>query len=178
MFKGSVQNGLSPFIENSIIPPKQKEIVVGLPIRLIIPEINFNSNIEQVGLIANNTLGVPKGRNDVAWFDAGTRPGNIGSAVIDGHYGWWANDGLPAVFNNLPKLHKGDYIYVEDNKGIMISFVVSKIQIYNPQSDSAKVFSSNDGKSHLNLITCEGIWNNVTKTYSNRMVVFTNKVTI
>ncbi len=161
-----------------ITSPKPIQESSALPIRLIIPAINFNSKIENVGLVANNTMGVPVGREDVAWYDLGPIPGNIGSAVIDGHYGWWANTGAPAVFNNLSKLHKGEKIYVENSNKKITSFLVSKIQIYTPNSNSTKIFNSNDGKSHLNLITCEGVWNNTTKTYSNRTVVFSNKINV
>ena len=58
-------------------------------------------------------MDVPKQPDDVAWFDLGFRPGQKGSAVIDGHSGW--KDNRPAVFDNLSKLKNGDKIYVEDN---------------------------------------------------------------
>jgi len=31
---------------------------------------------------------------------------------------------------------------------------------------------SNDGKAHLNLITCAGVWDEVEKSHSSRLVVF------
>lgn len=39
-----------------------------------------------------------------------------------------------------------------------------------------EIFFSKDGKSHLNLITCGGVWNKVTKHYPDRLVVFTERV--
>jgi hypothetical protein len=38
------------------------------------------------------------------------------------------------------------------------------------------VFASNDGGAHLNLITCAGEWNKGKKSYSERLVVFADKV--
>jgi len=48
-------------------------------------------------------MDVPKGLNNIGWFNLGPRPGENGNAVIDGHYGVWKN-GKGAVFNNLHKL--------------------------------------------------------------------------
>jgi LPXTG-site transpeptidase (sortase) family protein len=119
-------------------------------------------------------MGTPKGPFDVAWFNLGPRPGEVGSAVIAGHYGRWKN-GSGSVFDNLNRLKKGDKIYIEDKKGSIVTFVVRESKIYNPNANAADVFYSMDGKAHLNLITCEGIWDNVRKTYSNRLIVFTDK---
>lgn len=146
----------------------------GLPVRLKIPNINVDAVIEYVGLASDGTMDVPKGPANVAWFNLGPRPGNIGSAVIAGHYGSWKS-GAESVFDNLNKLRKGDKIYVEDEKGVIITFVVRESRIYDPKVNASNVFSSSDGKAHLNLVTCEGVWDNVHKTYSNRLVVFTDK---
>jgi LPXTG-site transpeptidase (sortase) family protein len=118
-------------------------------------------------------MGVPAGPDDVAWLDLGPRPGEKGSAVIAGHEGW--KDGIAAVFDNLGKLHVGDKIYVLDDQGTKATFVVRKMQTYNQNGDVPEVFASNDGKVHLNLITCEGTWNAAQKSYSNRFVVFTDR---
>jgi sortase (surface protein transpeptidase) len=82
---------------------------------------------------------------------------------------------MPAVFDNLYRIQKGDKIYIEDNNGIIISFVVRGSQKYGSKADALNVFYSNDGKSHLNLITCTGIWDKIWKSRSDRLVVFTDK---
>jgi LPXTG-site transpeptidase (sortase) family protein len=145
-----------------------------LPIRLEIPEIGVNSALEYVGLTAQGAVAVPAGPKNAAWFYLSPTPGNIGSAVIVGHDGW--KDGIPAVFDNLYELKKGDKVYVEDDTGVTTTFVVTAIQSYNQYADATTVFTSSDGKAHLNLITCEGVWNPATQSYSNRIVVFTDKV--
>lgn len=50
-----------------------------------------------------------------------------------------------------------------------------EIRSYDPTVDASGIFGSNDGKAHLNLITCEGIWDATKKSYSKRIVVFTDK---
>lgn len=141
-----------------------------LPVRLKIPEIGVDAAVEYVGLTLDGAMGAPKGRTDVAWFNQGPRPGEKGSAVIDGHEGW-KND-LPAVFDNLNQLKTGDEILVQDEAGAVKTFVVRDIKTFDKSGNAASVFASSDGKSHLNLITCEGVWNAALKSYSNRLIVF------
>lgn len=146
----------------------------GLPIRLKIPKIKVDAVLDHVGLTLDGAVGTPKGPSTAAWFALGPRPGDNGSAVITGHYGHWKS-GEGSVFDDLSKLRKGDSLSVEDEKGAAAAFVVREIRRYDPEADASDVFSSNDGKPHLNLITCEGEWNDVSKTYSRRLVVFTDK---
>src|SRR3989338_9750705 len=115
-------------------------------------------------------MDAPTNPLDVAWFNLGPFPGEVGSSVIAGHSGYSNNK--KAVFDNLNKLQKGDKIYVEDKKGIVHTFVVREFRDYDPESDATDVFFSDDGKAPLNLITCEGIWNEITKSRSQRLVVF------
>ncbi|MDP1709889.1 MAG: class F sortase, partial [Candidatus Komeilibacteria bacterium] len=80
-----------------------------------------------------------------------------------------------SVFDDLHKLKPGDKIYVKDDKGETISFVMRGSERYDPQADAADVFNSKDIKSHLNLVTCEGVWNEVAESYPKRLVVFADK---
>ncbi|HUX35926.1 MAG TPA: sortase [Candidatus Paceibacterota bacterium] len=145
-----------------------------LPIRLKIPKINVDAPIISVGITSDGTMGVPKGPAEVAWFDLGPRPGEVGSAVIAGHFGPWKSGG-GSVFDDLNKLSKGDKLYVDDGNGTTFIFVVREIRILGKNDDGSVVFNSSDGKAHLNLVTCEGTWDKVLKTYSNRLVVFADE---
>lgn len=153
------------------LAPEQKGI--GLPLRIKIPRINVDAAIEQVALTPQKAMDVPKGPADAAWFSLGPRPGEKGSAVITGHFGW--KDGIPAVFDNLYQLRKGDILYVEDDTGAVLSFVVRERRVYDREAEVKDIFGSVDGKAHLNLITCKGAWDKVQKSYSHRLVVFTDK---
>lgn len=146
----------------------------GIPIRLKIPSINVDAALESVGLTGEGRVDVPKDLVNAAWFNQGPRPGEKGSAVIDGHFG--SKNGVPAVFRNLSALQKGDKIYVEDEDGTTTTFVVRELRTYDPDAETSDVFGSNDGKAHLNLITCEGTWDKTEKTFSDRLVVFTDAV--
>ena len=172
----SIHRGSALIIENAAALPSQEQVTPpvqessDLPVRLKIPGINVDSAVEYVGLTPDRAMDVPQERSNVAWFNLGPRPGESGTAVMAGHYG-----GKASVFDNLYKLRKGDKIYVEDGKGATTTFVVRESRRYDPKADASDVFGSNYGKSHLNLITCEGAWNKVSKSYPERLVVFTDR---
>jgi LPXTG-site transpeptidase (sortase) family protein len=159
---------------NTALPPSEQEKIDPLsPVRLKIPKINVDAAIESVGLTPDGAVGVSKSPSKAAWFNLGPRPGENGSSIIDGHFGW--KNGIPAVFDNLYKLKKGDKIYVENKNGLITTFIVRDFLNYDPKAEALDVFSSSDGKAHLNLITCGGTWNTVEKTHSKRLVVFADK---
>lgn len=161
-------------VEKTVVPQKPEEqVVFGLPVRLRIPNINVDAAIEQVGVTSRGAMDVPKGPDGAAWFKFGPRPGERGSSVIAGHYGW--KNQIPAVFDNLHELQKGDKLYVEDENGVIITFVVRESRRYNAKGNASDVFGSIDGKAHLNLITCEGVWSKVSESRPGRLVVFADK---
>jgi LPXTG-site transpeptidase (sortase) family protein len=148
-------------------------VQAGVPIRLMIPGIQVNALIDSVGLTSDGTMDIKKNPDELAWYNLGPRPGDKGNAVIAGHYGW--DNGKGSVFNDLHTLQTGDTFSVIDEKGTEHLFVVRNTQSYDPAADATLIFRSSDGKAHLNLITCEGVWNNATRTYSRRLVVFGDK---
>ena len=142
----------------------------GLPVRLKIPVIGVDTAIEDAYITPDGRMDVPAGSVNVAWYALGPRPGQIGSAVIGGHFG--IDNGVPKVFYLLNNLKANDKVYVVDDKGNTLTFTVRSIRVFGRNDDSTPVFLSNDGLSHLNLITCEGIWNRINDTYPDRRVVF------
>lgn len=144
-----------------------------LPIRLKIPSIAVDAPITHAGFTTAGAMDAPKSQGDVAWFSRGPRPGAIGSAVMSGHYGWVNKRG--SVFNKLNTLRAGDKLYVIDEKQKTTTFVVRKSQEYTKDADALAVFSSRDGKSHLNLVTCSGTWVQSLQTYTHRLVIFADK---
>ncbi|HSW88382.1 MAG TPA: class F sortase [Candidatus Saccharimonadales bacterium] len=140
--------------------------------RLIIPAIHIDAKIQNVGITPEGVMEVPKNIAYVGWFDLGPRPGELGSAVIAGHLN--GKNGESGIFANLSKLQKGDKLYIAESDGTLISFLVKERLSYDP-GYAENVFSKND-TAHLNLITCEGIWDNVKKSYSKRLVIFSDIV--
>lgn len=143
---------------------------VGIPVHLTIAKAGVNAEVEQIGLTPDGALDTPKIPMNAGWFNLGPKPGQVGSSVIDGHYNWF--NGAKGVFENLHLVGVGDTISVLDANGATTTFIVVKTQIYNASANAYDVFTSTDGKSHLNIITCEGVWDSVSQNYSSRLVVF------
>lgn len=160
--------------ENTKASTEKATSSAGLPSRLKIPAIGVDARIEEVGLTSSGAMDTPDGPVDVGWYSLGTRPGEVGSSVIAGHFGW--KNQTPAVFDNLHKLQKGDKIYVENKQEATETFVVREIRLYDKDADATNVFFSHDGVAHLNLITCTGPWNTSENTRATRLIVFTDKV--
>jgi len=154
---------VKPQVEKKVV----KEIF-GVPIRLKIPSINVDVIVESVNLTPEGAMDTPHTAFHVGWFDLGPMPGEKGSAVIAGHVD--EKNGEDGVFANLNKLKVGDTVYIENDKGMFLSFTVRESQLYNP-GYADEVFGRDDA-THLNLITCDGVWDGVKKSYTKRLVVF------
>jgi len=173
--KNSINNLSTISNENKSIAGIGNSIGPGLPIRLTIPSINVDAQVINVGLAKDGSVGVPEGPYQVAWFKLGPRPGEKGSAIITGHFGPWKS-GAHSVFDNLHELKPGDKIYIKEDSGASLTFMVKESRVYNPNESLPEVFNKNDG-TYLNLITCNGDWVATQKTYTKRLVIFTQMVT-
>ncbi len=118
-------------------------------------------------------MDVPSHPDNVGWYNLGSRPGEIGSAVLAGHLDWY--NGKTAVFQHLDRLRKGDTLSVETDNGRFLLFVVREIRTYQPTEYAPEVFQKSDGR-HLNLVTCGGTWDSARKMYSKRRVIFTDAI--
>src|ERR1035437_9966375 len=74
-------------------------IPINPPVRLVVVAIGLDTVIMPAGLTSNGDMDISDNPDEVAWYQLGTKPGQRGSAVIAGHYGW--KDGHGSVFNNL-----------------------------------------------------------------------------
>lgn len=141
------------------------------PVRLLIPSLNIDAAVQEVGVTARGNMGVPSNYTDVGWYRWGPAPGAKGSAVIDGHVD--NGFGLSGVFKKLSELQKGDSVYVTTREQVTLHFVVTGIERYPYESAPTELVFSRQDKARLNLITCEGRWVAADKTYNQRLVVYT-----
>ncbi|MEO8105001.1 MAG: class F sortase [Candidatus Saccharibacteria bacterium] len=163
--------------EKVVVPSNQAspaplEINRGIPVRLQIPSIGVDAPVEYTGVNAAGDMVAPTGTSSVGWYKLGAIPGNVGSAVMDGHV--VGPKGEPAVFARLNKLKPGDQIMVVDAKGLAATFVVREVRTYSETEQHDAVFNSTSG-THLNIITCAGEWDSAQRHYLNRFVVFADK---
>ncbi len=147
-----------------------------LPLRLDIPSLHIDAAVQDVGVKPDGSMGTPNNFTDVAWYKYGTVPGEIGSAVIDGH----VDNGLSlaGVFKHLNNIEVGDEVDVQTESGKTLRFTVAAIADYDYKSvPTNQLFNASD-VPRLNLITCDGAWVKGEKTYDHRLVVYTTLTSI
>lgn len=162
---------LPPEIAQEVINKDQTTLPILVStefMRLIIPKINLNAEVKQVGITSKGNMAAPRKFSEVGWYKYGVYPGFTGSAVLAGH----VDNGiaLPAVFSNLKDLIVGDDIYMNVKDGEKLHFVVVGHTVYNFDSAPKEVFAEKNGK-FLKLITCTGNWLKEFRTHDKRLVV-------
>lgn len=144
------------------------------PKTLLIPSIDVEADVEHVGVTLSGNMSVPREFENVGWMRHGPEPGSIGNAVMAGHLD--TGSGKEAVFYNLKNIKIGDEVFVLNEENEKLRFIVKKIELvdYNnpPKETIDQIFGASDVPM-LNLITCDGTWIPEERTYSNRLVIFT-----
>ncbi len=158
-------------VGNTSIPQAAQKI--GVPVYVQIPSIQVAAIIEPVGITPEGAMDVPQDPNDVAWYKFGPKPGEKGSAVIDGHLD--GEQGLTAVFKDLDKVVVGGTVEIKDESNKILKFVIRDKKLYDVGADTTAIFKKDDG-IYLNIITCAGEWDKQAHDYTKRLVVFTELV--
>lgn len=143
-----------------------------LPRLISIPALGVKARVLQVGVDGNNELLTPKSIYDTAWYTASVKPGEPGTAIIDGHY---VGPTTKGVFSRINTLKTGDTVAIERGDGQKITFRVTGVEtVPVEQMDMMKVLAPNDKQSpKLNLITCGGSYDAKTFHFSHRTIVYT-----
>lgn len=137
--------------------------------RLLIPSIKVDAAIENVGLTSSGDMETPLRLANVGWYKYGTKPGDMGSAVISGHVD--NSFALPAVFYHLKEIKKDDAVYVTDANGKQLHFIVTDTRSYSLAEAPGDAIFNDASERYLKLITCEGTWTNGKYAYDHRIVV-------
>jgi sortase family protein len=140
------------------------------PDRIRIPSIRVNAPLMGLRLTSGGSLDVPPaGRKNLAgWYEAGTTPGETGTAVVAGHVD---NADGPAVFYDLGALKKGAAIEVDRLDGGVAVFTVDAVEVYQASHfPDAKVYGA-ARRPELRVITCGGGYSRATG-YQGNVVVF------
>ncbi|MEU9186211.1 class F sortase [Streptomyces sp. NPDC048484] len=140
------------------------------PDRVRIPAIRVDAPLMGLGLTPQGSLDVPPAarKNLAGWYEAGTAPGETGTAIVAGHVD---NAEGPAVFYRLGSLKKGSAIEVGRRDGSVALFSVDAVEVYDARDfPDEKVYGA-AGRPELRVITCGGGWSTVTG-YRGNVVVF------
>jgi hypothetical protein len=169
----------TPFVPGLLIDPNLDimDPPVDIPLLLQIPALKVNAPMMAVGLTPKFVMDAPKGNigdpvwHTAFWFRGGGIPGDVGTATIAGH----VNDPLGdfEIFGRLRDLNPGDLIIIHDTSTDHdVTFKVDEVKVYSVFQSAkpevlAKIYGagpvagtgpqpSEDGLSHLTLITCSG----------------------
>ncbi|CAL9450815.1 hypothetical protein SUDANB15_02421 [Streptomyces sp. enrichment culture] len=140
------------------------------PDRVRIPAIGVDAPLTGLGLTKTGSLDVPPAdrKNLAGWYEAGTTPGETGTAIIAGHVD---NADGPAVFYSLGALRKGSTVEVDRRDGGVAVFTVDAVEVYAAKDfPDAKVYGAAP-RPELRVITCGGGWSRTTG-YQGNVVVY------
>ena len=146
---------------------------VGNPTRLRIPSIGVDAAVQPLYVDAANVLPPPSNNVDAGWWVDGPEPGEVGSAIIDGHVD--SKKG-PAVFFRLRELQAGARIMVDVDDGTRQTFRVTSVQIYPKTDFPTKAVYTSTGAPALRLVTCGGAFNRTARSYVDNVIVFAEVV--
>jgi len=135
------------------------------PTSLQIVKINLDKSIEELGVV-NNRIGVPSDWQGVGYYVGSSRAGEEGNMIIVGHLD--DNSGRPAAFYKISQLSAGDVITVSDGHRVFNYTVIGKVSILDGTSEALQEDLGGPG---LILVTCGGVWNYTTHSYSQRLLV-------
>jgi hypothetical protein len=147
-----------------------------LPVSVAIPTIGVQSKLLHLGRNEDGTMAVPNlitSANDAAWYKYSVTPGQIGTAVIEGHVDSYQG---PAVFFRLGALRPGNRINVTLADEIMAVFRVTGVREYAKDEYPADTIYAPANYAALRLITCGGDFDAATGHYLNSVVVFASLV--
>jgi LPXTG-site transpeptidase (sortase) family protein len=151
------------------------QVAADMPRFLEIPSLGIKSRVIRMGVTPEGAIQAPSNVFDSGWYDGSSKPGEAGASFVDGHVSGFTQ---PGVFKNIKSLNSGDLISVEMGNATKYQYKVVKIESYPADSvDMNKALAPvTPGKQGLNLMTCNGSFDNATNEYKERLVVFTERI--
>ncbi len=151
------------------LPIKNKVMPRDYPVAISLPSLNQTNKVEKVGVNSKGEMEVPDGTTqNVGWWQDGTVPGEVGSAVIDAH--------VYAAFQNLRYLKIGAAVYVTMASGKMLHFAVEDSRLSLLSQVPLDFLFNRADTQRLNFITCAGKLTADHTTYTKRLIVYTKLI--
>ncbi|MFF5368018.1 class F sortase [Streptomyces sp. NPDC013187] len=140
------------------------------PDRIRIPAIRVDAPLTGLGLTTTGSLDVPPAADEnlAGWYEAGTTPGERGTAIVAGHVD---NADGPAVFYDLGALARGSTVEVDRRDGGVAVFTVDAVEVYAAKDFPDERVYGAARRPELRVITCGGGWSRGTG-YQGNVVVF------
>lgn len=160
----------APLAPPSAAPTPEDQ--VARPVRVVIPTIDVDADLVELGLNDDQSMEVPN-FGLAGWYEPGPRPGEPGPAVIAAHVD---SVGGPDVFFRLKDLAKGDKISVELADGSTQKFVVSKSEQQLKQQLPVERIWNDTDEVVLRLVTCGGEFDPDERSYKSNVIVYATSV--
>ncbi|MGH4028112.1 class F sortase [Actinomycetota bacterium Odt1-20B] len=140
------------------------------PDRIRIPSLQVDAPLMGLGLTRQGSLDVPPAAktNLAGWYEAGTTPGETGTAIVAGHVD---NERGPAVFYELGGLARGRTVEVDRRDGTVAVFTVDAVEVYDAKDFPDEKVYGPARRPELRVITCGGAYSKQTG-YQGNVVVF------
>jgi len=151
------------------LPTPRPIVQTSPPVRMRIPALGIDTAVQWVGVDAEGRMDVPSNYTEVAWYERGPSPGTPGNSVIAGHLDSTTG---PAVFYRLEDLQPGDEIITSTQDGQEYRFVVTTSEVYDAVDAPLDRIFGNAIRPQLNLITCDGAFDQSQRQYDKRLVVY------
>jgi hypothetical protein len=135
----------------------------------MIPKLHVDAPIESLNFRTVSEEMAPLRWNDVAWYDLGPKPGDMGRSEIWGHLD---STCCPAVFYELKTLRKGDSVEVRYKKGRPLTFRVQWSAEYPNTALPLRFMYGPSRDRGLLLFTCAGIFHYDGTGYDHKLIVY------
>ncbi len=150
-------------VTGPVLPPSK-------PTRIVIPAIDVDSNLMELGLNKDGTPEVPPFDKDspAGWYRGSPTPGQLGPSIILGHVDTYKAG--PVVFYRLGDVRPGDAVSVTRADNTVAVFTVDRVESFPKKGFPELEVYGNTDSAQLRLITCGGDF--VDHQYENDIVVF------
>lgn len=141
-----------------------------VPTRVLIPSIEVDAGVIDLGLNPDRTLEVPEDIGVTGWYTGRSVPGEVGPSVVVGHV-----DSAVAgagVFFNLRDVESGDPIEIHRSDGSVAQFEVSGVILVDKDQFPTETVYGSTEEPTLRLITCGGSFDRGAGSYEGNVIVF------
>lgn len=151
-----------PVAKEYTVPARQ-------PRSIRIAKLNVEAYVQRVGVTKDNAMATPNNIAFTGWYVKSVTPGSEGLSIINGHAGGRYVDG---VFKHLKDLSSGDSIEVQLGDMSWHTYKVFSVKTMSVSDANAALYKRDFLlPKQLNLITCDGNFDDAAQTYDKRTIV-------
>jgi sortase (surface protein transpeptidase) len=156
-----------------LLAPLPPVVHTAKPTKLQIPAIAVDATVIALGLKEDGAMESPQGPDPVGWYDFSPTPGNPGNAVFSGHRDW--HTGVVGVFWRLNELSPGDQVSILLENGQQVDYTVKLSVLIPPDGMPIEEIVGPTAEETITLISCEGSFDQTSKDYDKRRVVWATR---